>query len=63
MTEFRPLVRIRQALSEEECLTILKTQKRGVLSVNGDNGYPYGMPLKMAASIFMVARSATGPMH
>ena len=29
----------------EECLQILKTEKRGVLSVNGDDGYPYGMPI------------------
>ena len=29
----------------EECLRILKTEKRGVLSVNGDNDYPYGMPM------------------
>ena len=29
----------------EECLHILKTEKRGVLSVNGDNDYPYGMPM------------------
>ena len=45
MEEFRPLARIKQALSEEECLDVLKTQRRGVLSINGDNGYPYGMPL------------------
>ena len=43
--EFRPLARYRQELSEEECLSILKKELRGVLSVNGDHGYPYGMPL------------------
>lgn len=43
--EFRGLLRIRQQLTEEECLQILKTEKRGVLSVLGDNGYPYGMPM------------------
>ena len=42
---FREIVRKKQALSEEECLEILKSAKRGVLSVNGDDGYPYGMPL------------------
>ncbi|MBQ5994819.1 MAG: pyridoxamine 5'-phosphate oxidase family protein [Clostridia bacterium] len=42
---FRPLLRKKQALSEEECLRILKEEKRGVLSVIGDEGYPYGMPL------------------
>ncbi len=42
---FRNITRIRQALSNEECIDILKKQLRGVLSVSGDNGYPYGMPL------------------
>ena len=45
MTQFRQLARIKQQLPEDECFEILKDQKRGVLSVNGDNGYPYGMPL------------------
>jgi len=42
---FRPIQRIRQQLTEEECLRILNEEKRGVLSVHGDDGYPYGMPL------------------
>ena len=42
---FRELTRKNKKLSMEECLRILKTEKRGVLSVNGDNDYPYGMPM------------------
>ena len=42
---FRELVRKNKKLSTEECIRILQTEKRGVLSVNGDNGYPYGMPM------------------
>ncbi len=42
---FRELIRKNKKISMEECLRILKTEKRGVLSVNGDNGYPYGMPM------------------
>ena len=42
---FREITRKKQALSQEECLEILSSAKRGVLSVNGDDGYPYGMPL------------------
>lgn len=42
---FRELIRKNKKLSEEECIRILKSEKRGVLSVNGDNGYPYGMPM------------------
>ena len=42
---FRTLVRRKQQLPQEECVRILETEKRGVLSVLGDDGYPYGMPL------------------
>ena len=42
---FRELTRRKQQISPEACAEILKTQKRGVLSVLGDDGYPYGVPL------------------
>ena len=42
---FREMRRKKQQLSETECVELLKTQLRGVLSVMGDDGYPYGMPL------------------
>lgn len=42
---FREIVRKKQALSMEECLRILQDEPRGVLSVIGDEGYPYGMPM------------------
>jgi len=42
---FRQLKRQKQALSKEECLQILQKEKRGVLSVLGDDDYPYGMPI------------------
>ena len=42
---FREVARTKQALPVEESMEILKTAKRGVLSVLGDDGYPYGMPL------------------
>ncbi len=42
---FREMLRIKQQISKEECVEILKAQKRGVLSVLGDDGYPYGMPI------------------
>ena len=43
---FRPMAkpRARQQISEEECIRILKEQKRGVLCVLGDDDYPYGTP-------------------
>ena len=42
---FRPLSRLRQQLSQAECAALLQTENRGVLSVMGDEGYPYGMPM------------------
>lgn len=42
---FRTMRRFKQQISEEECIRILKEQKRGVLSMLGDDGYPYGIPL------------------
>lgn len=42
---FRELNRKQLQLSAEECAEVLKNEKRGVLSVIGDEGYPYGMPM------------------
>ena len=42
---FRELRREKQRLPQEECVAILKSELRGVLSVLGDDGYPYGVPL------------------
>jgi len=42
---FREMARKKQALSVEECIKILNDEKRGVLSVLGDEDYPYGMPM------------------
>ena len=42
---FRDLTRKKQKLSRDESIFLLKTEKRGVLSVNGDDGYPYGVPM------------------
>ena len=42
---FRGMRRFKQQVSDEECIRILKEQPRGVLSLIGDNGYPYGIPL------------------
>ncbi len=42
---FRPMRRFRQQLSKEDCIRVLTEEKRGVLSMLGDNGYPYGIPM------------------
>lgn len=42
---FRELTRKKKQISMQECMEVLKTETRGVLSVLGDEGYPYGMPM------------------
>ena len=42
---FRELLRKNQQLSLSECLELLNNETRGVLSVIGDDGYPYGFPM------------------
>lgn len=42
---FREMRRFKQQISKEECVMVLKEQPRGVLSMLGDGGYPYGIPL------------------
>ena len=42
---FREMRRSKQALSEAECIEVLKSEPRGVLSVLGDDGYPYAVPI------------------
>lgn len=44
-THFRPMRRIRQALADDECIRILTRAYRGFLSVIGDEGYPYCVPI------------------
>jgi nitroimidazol reductase NimA-like FMN-containing flavoprotein (pyridoxamine 5'-phosphate oxidase superfamily) len=42
---FREMARKKQMLPKEECIVILKKEMRGVLCVQGDDGYPYGLPI------------------
>ena len=42
---FREVARKKQSLSKEEMIQILRQEKRGVLSLHGENGYPYGLPI------------------
>ena len=42
---FRELQRKNKEILRDECVELLINEKRGVLSVIGDEGYPYGMPM------------------
>ena len=42
---FCPMRRIRQEVTKEECIEILTKEKRAALSVIGENGYPYAIPI------------------
>lgn len=42
---FRDMRRFKQQLPEAECVEILQSEPRGILSLLGDDGYPYGIPM------------------
>lgn len=47
---FREMRRKGNALSKEETIEILKKNTNGVLAVDGDDGYPYAVPLSYVYS-------------
>lgn len=42
---FRPMRRLKQQVTDEECRRILREEKRAAFSVIGDDGYPYTVPV------------------
>ena len=42
---FRKMRRFKQQITDAECIEVLKKTKRGVLSLLGEDGYPYGIPI------------------
>ena len=42
---FHSVKRFKQALSHEECIALLKQERRAVLSVITEDGYPYAVPV------------------
>lgn len=42
---FREMRRNKQEIPESECREILQSEKRGILAVHGDSGYPYAVPV------------------
>lgn len=54
---FRDITRKKQKITENECIDILISEKRGVLSVIGDGGYPYGMPMNYRMKLILKMKS------
>ena len=50
MSNFRPMRRKRQQLSDEESIGILEKATSGTLALLGDNGYPYAVPISYVYS-------------
>lgn len=42
---FRKMRRVKNEISQEATKELLRKNKRGALSVNGDDGYPYAVPI------------------
>jgi len=42
---FRKIRRSKKEISLDAAKSLLATQRRGILAVNGDNGYPYAVPI------------------
>jgi hypothetical protein len=45
LTMFRKMRRIKKEISQEEAKDLLRHNKRAAFSVNGDDGYPYTVPI------------------
>mgnify|MGYP004498239497 CR=1 FL=1 len=44
---FPAMRRWKQQLTQQECVEVLKQEPRGVLSLMGEDGYPYGLPIQL----------------
>lgn len=42
---FRPIRRTTRAIPEEAAKDLLQNEKRGIFAVNGDDGYPFAIPV------------------
>lgn len=45
MTMFRQMRRFKQQMCADDCVFVLENETRGVLSMIGEDGYPYGIPM------------------
>ena len=45
MYNYRKMRRFKQEISRQECIEVLKNAPRGILSMHGENGFPYSVPI------------------
>ncbi len=45
MFMFRPIRKKKNEISTEDAKKLLRASRRGILAVNGDDGYPYAIPI------------------
>lgn len=45
---FREMRRSKKLMTDEEAMQVLKDCNYGIVAVNGDDGYPYGVPVNYA---------------
>ena len=66
---FREIRKKRNKIEDSAAEELLQNSRRGVLAVNGDDGYPYAIPLnyfydrETGKSIFMVRARGIRSMH
>ena len=50
---FRTIRKKKNEISIDTAKTLLQSSRRGVLAVNGDNGYPYAIPISTMSTMTM----------
>lgn len=52
---FREMCRKKNEISIDMAKQLLKSSRRGVLAVNGDDGYPYAIPINYIYDEFFIS--------
>ena len=58
---FRPMRRPKNAIPDEQAKKLLREEKRGVIAMNGDDGYPFAIPCLLYTSSCRLFSSEKAP--
>lgn len=58
---FRPMRRTKRQLSDADAKELLLREKRGIFAVNGDDGYPFAVPVNYFYERGAGKSTSTGP--